>query len=118
MAASPAALRARKETLYAESLRTGYRHIQDAVNAARLPGSRILVLPGLYREEPSLAEPSGAEVQVTWQRTGDGLAREDVEEAKQWISSVHGGLRYARILNLPEACGGVHQPRSCTRGPA
>lgn len=39
----------------------------------------------------SLFEPSAAEVQVTWQRTGDGLAREDVEEAKQWISrSVHG----------------------------
>jgi hypothetical protein len=42
----------------------------------------------------SLFEPSAAEVQVTWQH---GLAREDVEEAKQWISrSVHSesaGLR-------------------------
>lgn len=29
---------------------------------------------------------SGAEVQVRWQWTGHGLAREEVEEAKRWLS--------------------------------
>jgi len=36
--------------------RCRYRHIQAAVNAAR-SGDRILVLPGVYREEPSRALP-------------------------------------------------------------
>jgi len=36
--------------------RCRYRHIQAAVNAAR-NGDRILVLPGVYREEPSRAFP-------------------------------------------------------------
>ena len=34
-----------------------FRHIQQAVNAAR-NGTRILVLPGVYKEEPSRAEPN------------------------------------------------------------
>lgn len=34
-----------------------YEHIQQAVDAVTERGSRILVLPGLYREEPSLADP-------------------------------------------------------------
>ncbi len=33
-----------------------------------------------------LLRDSGAEIQVRWQRTGHGLAREDVEEAKRWLS--------------------------------
>ena len=36
--------------------RCRYRHIQAAVNAAR-NGHRVLVLPGVYREEPSRAKP-------------------------------------------------------------
>ena len=37
-----------------------------------------------------LLRDAGAEVQVRWQRTGHGLAREDVEEAKRWLSqAVH-----------------------------
>jgi hypothetical protein len=41
--------------------RCGFRDIQAAVNAAR-SGMRILVLPGVYREEPSrrVAEPADA----------------------------------------------------------
>ena len=35
----------------------GFRHLQAAVDAAE-PGTTILVLPGLYQEEPSLAPPS------------------------------------------------------------
>jgi phospholipase/carboxylesterase len=38
-----------------------------------------------------LLRDAGAEIQVRWQRTGHGLAREDVEEAKRWLShAVHG----------------------------
>ncbi len=39
--------------------RCGYNHIQAAVDAAR-SGNRILILPGVYREEPSrrVAEPN------------------------------------------------------------
>ena len=33
-----------------------------------------------------LLRDAGAEMQVRWQRTGHGLAREDVEEAKRWLS--------------------------------
>jgi hypothetical protein len=36
--------------------RCRHEHIQDAVNAAR-SGDRILVMPGVYREEPSRARP-------------------------------------------------------------
>ncbi|MFY9580223.1 MAG: hypothetical protein WAQ33_12985, partial [Gaiellaceae bacterium] len=36
--------------------RCGYRHIQAAVDAAE-NGMRILVLPGVYREEPSRRRP-------------------------------------------------------------
>jgi predicted esterase len=37
-----------------------------------------------------LLRDAGAEVQVRWQRSGHGLAREDVEEAKRWLSqAVH-----------------------------
>jgi Right handed beta helix region len=60
VAGFPSALKARNEALYAKCLRDGHRHLQAAVDAVRLPQTRILVLPGLYREEPSLAEPTGA----------------------------------------------------------
>jgi phospholipase/carboxylesterase len=33
-----------------------------------------------------LLRDSGAEIQVRWQRTGHGLAREEVEEANRWLS--------------------------------
>jgi phospholipase/carboxylesterase len=38
-----------------------------------------------------LLEDAGAEIQARWQRTGHGLAREEVDEAKRWLShAVHG----------------------------
>jgi predicted esterase len=38
-----------------------------------------------------LLRDSGAETQVRWQRTGHGLTREEVEEAKRLLSqAVHG----------------------------
>jgi len=59
IASFPAALKDRNLALFAECQRTGYRHLQEAVNAVRVPGTNISVLPGVYQEEPSLAEPSG-----------------------------------------------------------
>lgn len=56
----PSSLRSRNLDLYERCRRDGYRHIQDAVDAVRQRGSRILVLPGVYREEPSAAAPTGA----------------------------------------------------------
>lgn len=50
----PAATRRRNLALLAQC---SYRHVQEAVTAAA-PGSRVLVLPGVYREEPSRAAPS------------------------------------------------------------
>ena len=35
-----------------------FRHIQQAVNAAPANNGRILVLPGVYKEEPSRASPN------------------------------------------------------------
>jgi hypothetical protein len=60
IAAFPTDVRARNQALFAECRRSGYRHLQAAVNAVRRPGTRILVLPGLYQEEPSLGTPSAA----------------------------------------------------------
>jgi hypothetical protein len=56
----PAPFRNRNMALYRECLRSGFEHLQDAVNAVREQGSRIFMLPGVYREEPFTAEPTGA----------------------------------------------------------
>jgi hypothetical protein len=53
-----APLRERNLGLWEECQRDGYRHLQEAVNNVRLPGTTILMLPGVYQEEPSLASPS------------------------------------------------------------
>ena len=56
--------------------RCAFEHIQQAVDAAR-SGTRILVMPGVYREEPSRAIPVDdprcpAGDPTYWQRTEDG----------------------------------------------
>jgi hypothetical protein len=53
------ALRDRNLALFEQCQADGYRHLQEAVDAAS-PGSTIQVLPGIYQEEPSLAPPTGA----------------------------------------------------------
>ncbi|MDP8956023.1 MAG: hypothetical protein M3N24_03570, partial [Actinomycetota bacterium] len=50
----PPALKAFNRRLYAKCLRNGFRNIQAAVDAVRVPGTRILIQPGVYREKPSL----------------------------------------------------------------
>lgn len=55
VASFPDSLRERNRTLYAECLRSGFRDLQAAVDAVTASGMAILVLPGTYLEEPSLA---------------------------------------------------------------
>ncbi|MBI4260263.1 MAG: right-handed parallel beta-helix repeat-containing protein, partial [Actinobacteria bacterium] len=50
----PRNLRRQNLALLGECRRRGFEHVQQAVDAVREPGTRILVLPGVYREEPSL----------------------------------------------------------------
>jgi hypothetical protein len=40
--------------------RCRFRHVQAAVDAVSRPGTRILVMPGTYKEQPSFARPSRA----------------------------------------------------------
>ena len=54
IAAFPAALRGYNRGLRAECLESGYRDLQAAVDHVTAPGTTILVLPGVYLEEPSL----------------------------------------------------------------
>ena len=56
----PAALKASNVALWEACQRNGHRHLQEAVNNVRQPGTTIKMLPGVYLEEPSLAEPTGA----------------------------------------------------------
>jgi len=53
-------LRKKNLSLYEKCRRDGYRHIQEAIDAVRTRGTRILVLPGVYREQPTAGSPSGA----------------------------------------------------------
>lgn len=55
----PRALRAFNRRLFAECQHKGFRDIQAAIDAVTEPGSRILIQPGRYEEEPSLAPPTG-----------------------------------------------------------
>jgi hypothetical protein len=54
----PKELRKVNQRLYAECRRSGFRHLQAAVDAVEVPGTRILVQPGTYTESPSLRPPS------------------------------------------------------------
>lgn len=51
----PKELRKMNQRLHVECRRRGFSHIQAAVDAVRSRGTRILVQPGVYNEEPSLA---------------------------------------------------------------
>lgn len=58
----PVALQERNQELYTECMDSGFRHIQEAVDAVEEQNTRILVLPGVYREQPSLrAAAAGCE---------------------------------------------------------
>jgi hypothetical protein len=59
IAGFPADLRATNVELWTRCQTEGHRHVQAAVDAVTGSASIIKILPGLYLEEPSLAEPSG-----------------------------------------------------------
>jgi hypothetical protein len=73
VAAFPAGLKARNLALFEQCRRNGYRHLQEAVNDVHQPGMNILVLPGVYREEPSLTTPSGACASLRAPMSSNGL---------------------------------------------
>ncbi|GHA18527.1 hypothetical protein GCM10010329_47110 [Streptomyces spiroverticillatus] len=60
IAAFPEQLKQRNLALFARCQKSGYRHLQAAVDAVKRPGMNIAILPGLYEEEPSLPKPTGA----------------------------------------------------------
>lgn len=72
----PATLKADNEKLWEECQANGYRHLQQAVDAARLPGTNIKILPGLYLEEPSLA-PASAVCDSTYKNAPKGKVYEE-----------------------------------------
>jgi len=59
IAAFPADLKAANQALWTQCQTTGFRHLQEAVDAVKQPGVNIKILPGVYQEEPSLAPPAG-----------------------------------------------------------
>ncbi|NUT39949.1 MAG: hypothetical protein HOV86_08130 [Thermoactinospora sp.] len=56
----PAELKQRNLDLFAKCQQQGVRDLQEAVDRVGRPGMTIAILPGLYREEPSQAAPTGA----------------------------------------------------------
>ncbi|MDF5755772.1 right-handed parallel beta-helix repeat-containing protein [Spongiactinospora sp. TRM90649] len=72
VAVFPADLKARNLELFERCAAKGYRHLQEAVDQVRGPGSIIRILPGTYLEEPSLAEPAEAcrRLQARWSDLG------------------------------------------------
>ena len=51
-------LLAANQSLWEQCQASGFRDLQEAVNNVTQPGTIIKILPGVYLEEPSLAEPS------------------------------------------------------------
>ena len=54
-----AQLQERNRQLFERCLVDGFRHLQEAVDRVPGPGTNIAILPGVYLEEPGLAEPAG-----------------------------------------------------------
>ena len=70
-----------QETLrWAECMETGHRHLQDAVDAVPARGHRILMMPGLYQEEPSVARLHNATPEC------DGLAAQRILTYEQQVA--------------------------------
>jgi hypothetical protein len=53
-------IKTQNETLFAQCQKDGFRDLQAAVDAAPATGARIMMLPGLYQELPSMVAPTGA----------------------------------------------------------
>lgn len=88
IAGFPAEVKSANEALWTQCQKTGYRHLQSAVDAVTLPGTDIKMLPGLYLEEPSLAPASGACAGLTGIRKS-ALYKYDVLTLQQQIDCPH-----------------------------
>lgn len=67
----PPELRQRNLELFERCQRDGFRHLQAAVDRVQGPGTNIAILPGVYREEPSL-EPSQRCADIDARDSGEG----------------------------------------------
>jgi hypothetical protein len=67
-----AELRERNLRLFAICQQKGVRNVQEAVDLVHRAGMTIAILPGLYREEPSQAAPTGscATLPARWSKMG------------------------------------------------
>ena len=83
IAAFPDVLQAMNRELYAECTTSGYRDLQAAVDHVTTPGTNILVLPGLYQEEPSLLREPDACYHLQARRAKLGYQVLSYEQQKQ-----------------------------------
>ncbi|MFG1614521.1 right-handed parallel beta-helix repeat-containing protein [Nonomuraea wenchangensis] len=72
VATFPAALKEQNLRLFERCQKDGFRHLQEAVDQVKGPGYNIKILPGLYQEEPSLPEPTGACANLPARRSSFG----------------------------------------------
>ncbi|MFF9015649.1 right-handed parallel beta-helix repeat-containing protein [Streptomyces sp. NPDC014870] len=79
----PAELKARNLALFERCARSGFRHLQQAVDAVDRPGMTIAVLPGLYEEEPSQPAPTGACAALKAPKSSFGYQILSYEQQKQ-----------------------------------
>jgi hypothetical protein len=99
--------RTRNLELYEQCRSGGFRHLQEAVDAAE-PGTTILVLPGLYQEEPSLAPATGgcAELDAPWASSGgSGSDKHDRHRASYQVLSYPQQLACPHEQNLVAVLG-------------
>lgn len=82
------ALRDRNRELFEQCQADGFRHLQAAIDAAT-PGATILVLPGLYREEPSLEPPTGRCASIDAPHATIGLSHYQVLSFEQQVACPH-----------------------------
>lgn len=79
----PADVKARNLALLDRCARSGFRHLQQAVDAVDRPGMTIAVLPGLYEEEPSQPAPTGACAALKAPKSALGYQILSYEQQKQ-----------------------------------
>lgn len=80
--AFPAPLQSLNRQLFAECLQGGFRHLQAAVDHVEAAGMTILVLPGVYQEEPSLAPEAESCSHLPAQRVKAGYQILSYEQQK------------------------------------
>jgi hypothetical protein len=85
----PEPLRVRNEELFRRCVAEGYRHLQQAVDAVPGPGTTIAILPGVYREEPYRAAPTGDCAELEAPTARFGVTEYQVLSYEQQLSCPH-----------------------------